>query len=342
MLRNFFYLALAGVCATARAAAPAGPPPAASPAASSSSAPAPAPASPSAATSGLIRVEGSDLLETAIGEPLSRYAKQFHLNVFVDMFGSPPALDDLKSGKAQLGIVAVPVGENPAPDGFKAIPFCFAADYIIVNSTNPLTALTLRDLGGVFGSTGEDIMYWNQLKLSGDWITRPVTVYSTSPDDGDVVELLQFFALDRKSLRPNVHVLNTPEEVVKAVANSPDAIGLIGYDPGPKSNVKVLLISPDNTATANKPAATPTPENILSGDYPLRLPFYLVYKPADLANIKRLLSLLLAPSAAPATPTLFGDTVNPPDIVKSLRDQHFIPLPETNRQRALLELDSAP
>jgi len=327
MLRKIFYALLAGHCALAHAAAPT--PPAASGASATNRADS-APASATAASTktntastGLIRVGGSDLLETVIGEPLTRYAKQARLNIIVDMIGSPPAMDGLKSGDIQLAIVAVPVGQKPAPDGFKAIPFCFAVDYVIVNQANPLTALNLRQLSGIFGNGSENINSWSQLKLSGDWASRPITGYATSDEDGIVVEMLKYLALNRQPLRSNIHILTTPDDVIKSVAsseNGQNAIGVCGYDPGPPN--KVLLISPDKTATVSKDAVRPTPENIFNGDYPLRLPFYLIYNPADQARVLPLVRLLL------------GDT-----YAARLSDAHFIPLPDTERNNSLLELD---
>jgi len=240
----------------------------------------------------------------------------------VDMLGSVPALDGLKSGKIQLAIVATPLGQKPAPDGCKAIPLCFAADYVIVNQANPLTALNLHQLSGIYGGLVEDIGSWSQLKLFGVWNSRPIVPYSTSPDDGIVVELLKYLVLDRKPMRSSVHVLNTPDETISAVAGSPNAIGLCGYDPGQPGKVKVLLISPDMDVVTGegRPAAPPTPENISGGDYPLRLPFYLVYNPADQARVMPLLRLLLSDTYA-----------------ARLRDAHFTPLSDTERNRALLE-----
>lgn len=305
MLRKLFYVLLILGCTVARAADSAAPPAATAPAAGNNT---------------LIDVGGSDLLQLAVGEPLTRYIKQFHLNVAVDLHGSTPAVEDLKSGKVELAIVAAPIGQSAAPEGFKAIPFCFAVDYIFVNPANPLDSLTLRQVAGIFGESKEAIGEWKQLKLSGDWANRPIVAYSTSPDDGVVIEMLKYLVLDRQPLRPTVHILNTPDETIAAVGNSPNGIGLCGYDPGAPS--KVLLISPDREVNATKPPAPPTPENISSGAYPLRLPFYLVYSPANQARVAPLLRLLLSDAYA-----------------TRLRDAHFVPVPDLERNRALLGLD---
>ncbi len=318
MLRKFICVLIAGGCVAARAAAPAATPaPAAgTPAATTQ------PAKPAAAagTGDLVRIGGSDLLQTAIGEPLTRYAKQFHLNVAVDLLGSTPSLDGLKSGNIQLAIVACPVGQTPAPQGFKAIPFCFVADYVIVNAANPLTALSLRQVAGIFSAGRDSLGSWGQLKLAGDWADRPIVPYSTSLDDGVVIEMLKYLVLEQKPLRGNVRVLNTPDEVFNAVKSSPASIALCGYNPG--APFKALLLTTDKDIAAGKPAIAPTPENISSGEYPLRLPFYLVYNPADKARVAQFMRLLLSDAYA-----------------TRLHEAHFIPLTDTERNRALLGLD---
>ncbi len=323
-LRKYFYFSLLGGWAVTRAAEPA-------PAAPAEAAPAAA-AQPAATTPDFVRVGGSDLLQTAVGEPLARYVKQAHLNINVDLHGSVPALSDLKDGKIQLAILTAPVGQAAAPKGCKIIPFCFAVDYIIVNPANPLNALDLRQVAGVFGENAQGGTTWGELQASADWAAKPVAPCATSTDDGLVLEMFKNEILGGNALKGTVQVMKTAQEMVKTVAENPNAIGLGGYDPGPLSKVKVLLISSAKapvttagalTASGAKGAASPTSENVASGAYPLRLPFYLVYKPADQARVLQLLQLLLSDEYA-----------------ARLQAEHFVPVPDTERNRARLELDN--
>lgn len=324
-LRKFLYVSLLGGWASASAAAPA---PASPPVGTAPPLPAPA-----AATPDIVHVGGSDLLQTAVGEPLTRYAQQAHLNIKVDLLGSVPALSGLKDGKIQLAILTAPLGQAiaPAPTGFKVIPLCFAVDYIIVNHANPINALDLRQLANVFGESKQGSMIWGDLQASADWADHPVAPCATSTDDGLVLEMFKNEILGGGALQGTVRVMNTAQEMVKAVTENPNAIGLGGYDPGLPTE-KVLQISSAQTAVttssavtahAAKGAASPTPENIASGDYPLRLPFYLVYKTADQARVLPLLRLLLSDEYA-----------------TRLQAEHFVPVPDTQRSVARLELDN--
>jgi phosphate transport system substrate-binding protein len=332
MLRKFICLLLAGGCAFGQAAnAPTVPLTASTPAASSPAAnTSTAAATPAANT--IMRVGGSDLLQTAVGEPLTTYVRQYHLNVAVDMLGSVPALTGLKTGKIQIGILASPLGQQVAPPEFKAIPLCYQVDYLIVSDQNPINTLNLLQVADIYGSVQQDASTWDQLQLTGEWVSKPVIPYTTSADDGLVLELFKNLILGRQPLKPTVRTSNTPAEMVAAIGKNPNYIGLCGYDPGPP--LKVLSLSTDQLSSTtsravlaghNQGAFAPTPETVFNGDYPLRLPFYLVFKLTDKERVLPLLRVLLSD-----------------DYAKHLADEHFVPVPSTERARALLELDNSP
>lgn len=266
------------------------------------------------------------MLQMAVGEPLARYLQQTHANppVLVDLQGSVLALSGLKSGATDLALIAAPVGQIPAPADFKAVLFCYSADYVIVHKDNPLTSLDLNQVASVFGTTQQSFTLWGQLRLTAEWAPRPIIAYSTSTDDGVVVELFKNQALKGTPLKATVRMTQSPQEMIKGVTDNPNAIGLGGFDPGTPDKVKVLLLSaPSGPAgSAAKDAVAPTPDNVFNGNYPLRLPYYLVYSPAAKARILPLLHLLLSPEYA-----------------GYLTREHFIPLSDTERNRALLELD---
>jgi len=308
------------VSAAASSASTAKPATTASSAASARPKPAPAP------VSDFIHVGGSDMLQTAVGEPLARYVQQHpDMKVSVELAGSVVALSGLKKGVTQLAIIASPVGQIPAPAEFKAVLFCYSADYIIVNKDNPLNALDLNQVASVFGTTQQSYTLWGQLHLTAEWAPRPIIAYSTSTDDGVVIELFKNQALRGTALKPTVRVTKSPQEMIKNVADNPNAIGLGGFDPATPGKVKVVLLALPNSTTgpaAAKDPVAPTPENVFSGAYPLRLPFYLVFNPADKARVLPLLNLILSP-----------------EFAGYLRQEHFIPLSDTERNRALFDLE---
>ena len=297
----------------------------AAPAVASSTSPATS-AQPAPIADTAIHVRGSDLLQTAIGEPLTRYAQQAHLAMDVDMRGSIAALSGLKSGTVQLAIVDAPPGTLPAPKEYTAIPLCFAADYVIVNAENPLNALDMGQIAAVFGSTKRSATIWGDLRAPADWAARPIFACTTSTDDGVALEMFKNEALGTSELLPTIRIMPTAHDLIKVVADTPAAIGVCAYDPGPPNKVLLLAKLPDSSSiSAPVPnAARPTAENLLSGDYPLRLPFYIVFRPEDKTRVLPLIRLLL------------GD-----EYAAHLTAEHFIPVPDTIRNRSLLELDNS-
>jgi ABC-type phosphate transport system substrate-binding protein len=147
-----------------------------------------------------------------------------------------------------------------------------------------------------------------------------------------VLELFKNLVLGHQPLKPTVQTTKTAAEMIASVSANPSYIGLCGFDPGPP--LKVVMISSDQVSpttsrelvkSSSKGAFAPTPEAVARGDYALRLPFYLVFKPGDKERVMPLLRLLLSDEYA-----------------KHLEDEHFVPVPSTERQRALLELDNSP
>ena len=68
------------------------------------------------------------------------------------------------------------------------------------------------------------------------------------------------------------------------IANSNNAIGILPKDPE-ISDIKVLFVSKNKDSIAYGP----TSENIYFGDYPIQLPFYILY---NLNDSKRLLPMI--------------------------------------------------
>ena len=98
------------------------------------------------------------------------------------------------------------------------------------------------------------------------------------------------------------------------LASDTTAIAILSSIPD-SSNAKVLMIS----ESKNSPSFGPTAENIHYGDYPIRLPFYLVYNKRDQEKLDQLIRYLIE------------DTV-----AERLSSDGFFPLPENvRRQRAI-------
>jgi phosphate transport system substrate-binding protein len=272
-----------------------------------------------------VLVAGSDLLQVAVGEPLAQYVVKNGLDVKVDFYGTIPALAQLKSGKVLLAVVAAPDGQQPSTKDYTVVPYAYQVAYVLVNSDNPITEIDRDQLTGVFGTGQTDINQWAQLGMSGEWATRPILAETTSTDDGVVIEMFKHIILGGTDVKPNVLVLKSGNDLAKAMADNPTILAIGRYVPPAAKSLYVAFEHTGDTGTGggSKVSFAPTVENIYTGDYPLRVPFYLVYKPENKEKVRQLLQVLL------------GE-----EFVNHLKDQHFVPVPDTVRKRSLLELDN--
>ncbi len=286
-----------------------------------------------------VEVAGSDLLQVAVGEPLAKFAQKTGLDLKVDFTGTIPALAQLKADKVLMAVIAAPVGQQPTGSDLVVLTYAYQVAYILVNTDNPVTEVDRDELIGVFGTTGADINQWSQLGLAGEWSSRSVLAVATSNDDGVVIELFKHTILGGTPMKESVVSLKSGADLPKMITDNPNIIAIGRYAP---EQAKALYVAFERAAVSKLPGTTgtgatpgvvtggskasfaPTEDNVYNGDYPLRLPFYIVYKPANKEKVRQLLQVL------------FGD-----EFTAHLREQHFMAVPDTVRKRTLLELDNA-
>ncbi|MDP0495372.1 MAG: substrate-binding domain-containing protein [Verrucomicrobiota bacterium JB024] len=266
-----------------------------------------------------IEVVGSDLLEGAVVKPLEAFAESKHLEVGIDLFGSIPAMSQLRNDEAQLGFVARPDDGKFELEGYKIIPFAYQVAVIVVNDDNPLTELSLKQLGGVFGASSEQYYgRWGELGLAGNMATRSIQPVVVEIPDSVVRELFKSKALKRAPFKSNTLTVVDFSKTPEVILNDSGAIGIFPYMPT-QSGLKALSVS---TGEQGSFAYGPSRQNVYYESYPLRLPFYLVYKTENKAELRDILRFMLSD-----------------EMSKSLEDNGFMPLPENVRKRSILELD---
>ncbi len=266
-----------------------------------------------------IEVVGSDLLQDAVVEPLEAFADRKHLDIGIDLYGSIPAMSQLRNNEAQLAFIARPDEGKFQIDGLKIIPFAYQVAVIAVNSDNPLTELNLKQLAGIFGTSSEEYYgRWGELGLSGNMATRSIQPIVVETPNSVVRELFKYKALQRAPFKSNTLTVENFEESPELLVSDSGAIGIFPYVPR-QNNLRVISISGSEPGSF---AYGPSRENVYLGSYPLRLPFYLVYKPSNKEKVREILRFMLSE-----------------DMSKSLEENGFMPLPENVRKRTVLELD---
>ena len=160
--------------------------------------------------------------------------------------------------------------------GYKPTPIRVAIDAlaVFVHKDNPIDELAMEQVDAIFSVTrrcgaGADIAGWGDLGLTGSWASRPIQLYGRNSVSG-TYGYFKKVALCTGDFKNSVNEQPGSASVVQAVGSSLNGIGYsgIGYI---TSGVKALSVA--ESAEAEPIAATP--ENAMTGDYPLSRYLYV-------------------------------------------------------------------
>ena len=146
--------------------------------------------------------------------------------------------------------------EKANANGVKPVKHVIAYDGItvVVNHQNPISKLTFNQLRGIYNGS---INNWKQ--VGGE--DKTIAVISRDSSSGTYADFKADVLLGDE-YRPDALTQATTGGIVSEVAQNPHAIGYIGFAYVDKS-IKVLSL--DN----GKGSVLPTPQTIISGEYPL-------------------------------------------------------------------------
>ena len=147
--------------------------------------------------SGNVSSIGSDSLNNL----MTLWAEQFNkfypnAKIQIEGKGSSTAPPALISGTAQLGPMSremkgTEIDQFEKKYGYKptAIRTSVDALALFVNKDNPIKCLTLAQVDAVFSKSRragykEDIKTWGQLGLTGEWASRPISLYGRNSASG--------------------------------------------------------------------------------------------------------------------------------------------------------------
>jgi phosphate transport system substrate-binding protein len=285
-------------------------------------------ASPSTTTSAVatpasasLRVVGSDLFGAPVKDALTAFATSEHAAIDVSLKGSLPAREALVAGRADAALLAdVPDDGGDATistAGFRKIPVAFLAVVIAVNNENPATQATFAQLAGMFGPDATlTARRWGDLGLGDDWTARAISPVALSHERSIATDFFGSAVLGGRPLRATVAQLDDVRSVLERASSDRGVVALLPVLPPSNGGARALLVARNSSDVA----FGPSPENIASGDYPLRLPLVLVFR-AGSENAVAPLARFFASSEAAAA------------IEKSL----LVPLPAGARSRLATE-----
>jgi len=139
---------------------------------------------------------------------------------------------------------------------------------VYVHKDNPIEGMSIADVDAIFSSTRkckgkEDITSWGQLGLEGAWKNRNIQLYGRNSVSG-TYGYFKKKGLCKGDFKNNVNEQPGSASVVQSVSSSLNGIGYsgIGYR---TSSVKAVALS----KKPGKPFVDATPENAVTGKYPL-------------------------------------------------------------------------
>jgi phosphate transport system substrate-binding protein len=225
--------------------------------------------------SGNLNSIGSDTLNNLMTFWAEGFKKQYpNVNLQIEGKGSTTAPPALIEGTSQLGPMSRDmkggeVDKFEAKFGYKPTKIRVALDGIAVyvNKDNPIEKLTFQQLDSIFSSTrkrgGKDAKTWGDLGLSGEWASKPISIYGRNSASG-TYGYFKEHALSNGDYKNSVKEQPGSSSVVQGVTEDKFAIGYsgVGYT---TSGVKTVKLAEKEGGEFFGESY----ENVLSRKYPL-------------------------------------------------------------------------
>ena len=226
--------------------------------------------------SGNISSIGSDSLNNL----MTYWAEHFHrfypnAKIQIEGKGSSTAPPALIAGTAQLGPMSramkgTEIDQFEKKYGYKPTPIRTSVDAlaVFVNKDTPLKCLTIPQVDAIFSKSRrqggkEDIKTWGQLGLTGEWATRPISLYGRNSASG-TYGFFKEHALKNGDYKDEVKEQPGSASVVQGVTVDRFAMGYsgIGYA---TAGVKAVPLSEKEGGKCVEATA----DNAYTGTYPL-------------------------------------------------------------------------
>ncbi len=243
-----------------------------------------------------VRVVGCDILGKGFASELTAYSRRNDLDVQLDLTGSATGMGQLKMGAADLGLILFAPDDKKPEDQFMVVPVAYQTAVVVVPATLPLSQISFEQLSAIYGDQADStIKRWGDLSVSGEWANRNILPNITGPDGGLSYDLFRYTVLRSPSLKPLVARQESAEATLQRILGDEGGIAVMAMLPEKQTRLKALAVA----RKTNDVAFGPSSENIQSGDYPIRLPVYLVFKKSSAKHIQLVLRYLLSEEAVP-------------------------------------------
>jgi len=258
------------------------------------------------------------LLAAPVQEALVNELKAAGVDVSLSLEGSLLGLKSLQEGTSDACLLASPT-DDPGTGNLRSFPLAFQVVTFLVHSSNPVTELNYPQLVDLFGHTGT-LNDWSGLTSNPDWSGRKIALWASRSQSTITLEIFNAVVLRGTSLKQSLrYSTGTAEQLVALVVADPTALVLAPAIPVGNAAVRMLAVRAGTT----QQAYTPSPDNVLFGDYPLRLPINLVIGPnTDQETVAKLLQAAYSPA-----------------VTAALKAMNCMTVPETERRSILAQYD---
>lgn len=242
--------------------------------------------------SGSLSSVGSDTLNNLMTFWAEGFSRQYpNVRVQIEGKGSSTAPPALIEGTSQLGPMSRPMKSGELDEfekkyGYKPTEIRVAVDAlaVFVHKDNPIQQLTLGQIDGIFSKTrksgAKDVRTWGDLGLTGEWASRPISLYGRNSASG-TYGFFKEKALAKGDYKDTVKEQPGSASVVQGITEDRYGIGYsgIGYA---TSGVKTVNLSKKE----GDPYFTTGADDVLTGKYPLARYLYVYVnkapnRPAD-------------------------------------------------------------
>src|SRR6187401_2087653 len=232
--------------------------------------------------SGSMNSVGSDTMNNMMTLWAEEFRKMYpNVKIQVEGKGSSTAPPALISGTSQFGPMsrqmrATEIDQFQLKYGYKPTELRTSHDALAlyVHRENPITKLTLAQVEAIFGKSRrrgykQNITTWGQLGLTGEWASRPISIYGRNSASG-TYGFFKEHGLKNGDYKDTVKEQPGSASVVQGVTEDRFAIGYsgIGYK---TSGVRAVPLAEDEKSQVSSGSY----EDVTTGKYPLARFLYI-------------------------------------------------------------------
>lgn len=230
-----------------------------------------------------VRVTGASTVYPIIQMAGERLHATRGLRVVAQTGGSTRGFEDTIAGRNDFGAMARDLTEEESSQVI-AHPIAYDGVGVVVHRTNPVTGLTTQDLRDIYLKRKRS---WSAY----GWKNAEIVAVSKAEGHATLEVFLKHTGLDRRDAADHTDVVaGDNAQVIRVVANTPDAIGYVSMGEvmhAAANEMDIKLVSLDGVS--------PLLERVADGSYPLRRTLYLVSLQEPVGAARALLDFLKSP-----------------------------------------------